>query len=166
MVLEDILAAAPTSLAAHPSASSADSAIILFTSGSTGKPKGVEIRHSSLLNLLLAAKQLLDFQPGDTWLALTTITFDISENELLMPLMTGGCVEIGEEGLTADGIQLAARIAGCKPTHIQATPSTFKALLAASWQGDPALCLVSAGEALSRDLAEQLLPKCQELWNL
>ncbi|MEP7133414.1 MAG: amino acid adenylation domain-containing protein [Chloroflexota bacterium] len=143
-----------------------DSAIILFTSGSTGKPKGVEIRHGALLNTLLATKEYLAFTPQSSMLALTTVSFDISTNELLMPLISGGCVEIGEDGLAADGVQLVERITTSKPSHVQATASTWKMILTAGWLGDKNISLVSTGEALSRDLGEQLLLKCRVLWNL
>lgn len=143
-----------------------DSAIIFFTSGSTGKPKGVEIRHSALVNCLLATKEYLEYTPQSSTLALTTASFDISTNELLMPLISGGCVEVAEDGLAANGIELVERITLRKPTHVQATASTWKAVLTAGWQGDKNISLASSGEALSRDLAEQLLGKCRALWNL
>ena len=143
-----------------------DSAIIFFTSGSTGKPKGVEIRHSALLNCLLATKEYLQFTPQSSMLALTTASFDISTNELLMPLISGGCVDVAEDGLAANGLELVECITLRKPTHVQATASTWKAVLTTGWQGDKNISLGSSGEALSRDLAEQLLGKCRVLWNL
>jgi len=157
--------AAPLAADTAP-ANGADSALILFTSGSTGKPKGVEVRHSSLLNCLLDTCELLEFGPESHMLALTTISFDISTNELFMPLLGGGQVEVGEDGLVADGLQLAERIRAHQPSHVQATPSTWKNLLAADWQGASNLCLLSAGEALGRELAEELLQKSGRLWNL
>jgi non-ribosomal peptide synthetase component F len=99
-------------------------------------------------------------------LALTTVTFDISLNELLMPLISGGCVDLGEDGLASDGIKIVERIEQRKPSHVQATPSTWKAVLTAGWKGNDQICLLSAGEVLSRDLAEQLLKRCRTLWNL
>lgn len=148
------------------SAASEDPAQILFTSGSTGKPKGVEVRHRSLLNVLLDLHRLLEFGPQSSMLALTTTSFDISNNELFMPLLAGGMVEVGEDGLVGDGLQLAERLRVRVPSHLQATPSTFKSLLAAGWQGDSKLYLLSAGEALSRELAENLVDRCRKLWNL
>ena len=148
------------------SAKGSDGAYVIYTSGSTGRPKGVEIRHSALLNCLLATKEYLEFTPQSSMLALTTVSFDISTNELLMPLIAGGCVDLGEDGLVADGIQLAERIGARKPSHVQTTPSTWKAALTAGWSGAENVCLVSSGEALTRDLAEQLLGKCRALWNL
>jgi len=147
-------------------ANSTHSALILFTSGSTGNPKGVDVRHHSLINCLLETRSLLEVGPESYMLALTTTSFDISTNELFMPLMCGALVEVGEDGLVADGLQLAERIAAHQPTHVQATPSSWKNLLAAGWQGDPEICLLTAGESLSRELAEDLLQKCGRLWNL
>ncbi|HEX8991096.1 MAG TPA: amino acid adenylation domain-containing protein, partial [Anaerolineales bacterium] len=147
-------------------ASGSDSAHIIYTSGSTGRPKGVEIRHRALLNVLLATRDYLKFAAGNSMLALTTISFDISATELIMPLMAGGTVDLAEDGLAADGLQLKERIEQRRPSHVQATPSTWKSVLTAGWEGSREICLASAGEALSRDLAEQLLPRCGALWNL
>lgn len=164
--LEDYPRPDPFSVSEIKPAAGSDSAMVLFTSGSTGKPKGVEVRHAALLNSLSALQEYLDFQPSSSMLALTTISFDISSNELLMPLISGGCVVIGEEGLAADGLSLADRIDAVKPSHVQATVSTWKMVLSAGWRGNPAICLVSAGEALDRATAERLLPKCGSLWNM
>jgi myxalamid-type nonribosomal peptide synthetase MxaA len=164
--LEDVGNYSPSPLAAMPPLGAAECAYIMYTSGSTGQPKGVEVRQRALVNCLLAARNALEFKPESSMLALTTISFDISTNELFMPLMSGGCVEIGEDGLLVDGIQLAERITRHRPSHVQATPSTWKTILAAGWAGDEDICLLSAGEALSRELAEELLPRCHALWNL
>lgn len=166
LCLDTVSMDAPPLPADLPSAQSADSAYIMFTSGSTGKPKGVEIRQQALLNVLQAVKNHLELNAQSHMLALTTFSFDISTAELFAPLMAGGLVEIGEDGLAADGIQLAERIASRHPTHIQATPSTWKTVLSAGWKGDKALCLMTAGEALTRELAEELLKKNASLWNL
>lgn len=143
-----------------------DSAYIIYTSGSTGMPKGVEIRHGALVNSLLATRDYVEFTSESSMLALTTISFDISTAEIFMPLMSGGCVDLGEDGLVADGIQLMERIENRRPSHVQATPSTWKAVVSAGWKGNTDICLITAGEALSRDLAEQLLQRGRALWNL
>lgn len=147
-------------------ATGADSAYIIYTSGSTGKPKGVEVRHSALVNALLASKDNIEFGPQHLMLALTTISFDISTVEMFVPLMAGGCVEVGGDGLVADGLQLAEKLAARNITHVQATPSIWKSILTAGWQGNLNLCILTAGEALSRELAEQLLEKAGTVWNL
>ena len=154
------------SAAATPSTPGADdSAYVIYTSGSTGRPKGVEIPHGALLNFLLAMQELTQFSSADSVLAITTPSFDISAFELFLPLISGGVVELAEEGLAADGIALAKRLDSCKPSFLQATPSTWKALLAAGWTGDRSLKAAAAGEAISREVAEQVIPKVAELWN-
>jgi myxalamid-type nonribosomal peptide synthetase MxaA len=153
-------------LPAIPASNGDDSAYVIYTSGSTGQPKGVEIFHRSLLNCLLATRELIGFTESDSLLAITTPSFDISTVELFMPLVAGGVLQLGEDDLQANGIRLAERIDNCKPSYVQATPSTWKMILAAGWQGDQHLRMGVTGEAVSRDLAEQLLSKGQALWNL
>jgi myxalamid-type nonribosomal peptide synthetase MxaA len=149
-----------------PASTGHDSAYIIYTSGSTGQPKGVEIVHHALVNCLLATQKLIGFSASDSLVAITTVSFDISTVELFVPLIAGGILELGEDGLAADGIRLAERLDACKPSYVQATPSTWKAVLAAGWGGSRDLCIGAAGEALSRGLAEQLLARGRALWNL
>jgi amino acid adenylation domain-containing protein/thioester reductase-like protein len=165
LLLDPPASPAAESLADVPVASALDGAYIMYTSGSTGQPTGVEIRHRSLTNVLVATQRLLRFTSADSLLALATASFDISLVELLMPLISGGVVEVGEDGLAGDGIALAARIEASRPSVVQATPSTWKAVLAAGWGGDRDVRIVSTGERLPRALAEQLLPRCQAVWN-
>ncbi|HXD12455.1 MAG TPA: amino acid adenylation domain-containing protein, partial [Anaerolineales bacterium] len=164
LCVEDVDAQISTSELPDP-ATGSDSAYIIYTSGSMGQPKGVQITHSALLNCLLALREYQEFTPASSMLALTTISFDVSANELFMPLIAGGCVDLAEDGLVADGLQIVERIASRKPSHIQLTASTWKSVLTAGWEGDKNICLASCGEAISRELAEQLLKKCRVLWN-
>lgn len=146
-------------------AEAADSAYVIYTSGSTGQPKGVEIGHQALVNILQAVQERIGFEAGDVLLAVTTPTFDISTVELFLPLMAGGVVDVAPDDVIADGARLADLVETRRPDALQATPTTFKSMLAAGWRGNARLCLSSAGEALDRDLAERLLPACRELWN-
>ena len=159
LCIEDVSSQIDPTVKRLAPATSADSAYIMYTSGSTGNPKGVEILHSGLTNVMLAAKEHSNFTANDSMLALTTISFDISTAEIYMPLIAGGSIEIGEDGLVADGFKLIERIESSKPTHMQLTPSGWKMLLAAGWRGDRELCLIACGEAVSRDLGEQMVKK-------
>ena len=49
---------------------------------------------------------------------------------------------------------------------MQGTPAVWRALVEAGWQGSPNLKILCGGEALPRSLANQLLPRCRELWNM
>ncbi|TSC24491.1 MupA/Atu3671 family FMN-dependent luciferase-like monooxygenase [Corallococcus sp. Z5C101001] len=69
-------------------------AYVIYTSGSTGRPKGVMIEHRQALNFFTAMDQQLGGEPRGTWLAVTTLSFDISILELLWPLTRGDRVVI------------------------------------------------------------------------
>ncbi|MEI6666776.1 MAG: amino acid adenylation domain-containing protein [Acidobacteriota bacterium] len=167
VVCVDDLAHAPTRPGVGVAAAAPDSgAYLIYTSGSTGQPKGVVVGHRGLLNCVLSTQALIGFASGDALLALTTVSFDISLVELLMPLVSGGVVDIVPDGMVGDGVALAGMMASHRPKYVQATPSTWKSVLAGGWQGDNTVCVGAAGEALSRELAEQLLQRSAGLWNL
>ncbi len=64
-------------------------AYVIFTSGSTGRPKGVMVTHRNVVNFFNGMDAQLDCRPGDKFIALTSISFDISILELLWPLTHG-----------------------------------------------------------------------------
>src|SRR5262249_52255707 len=51
-------------------------------------------------------------------------------------------------------------------TAMQATPATWRMLLDAGWRGDPDIKALCGGEALSRELANDLMGRVRNLWNL
>jgi len=66
----------------------ADLAYVIYTSGSTGKPKGVMVEHRNVVNFFAGMDQRLERDPG-AWLAVTSISFDISVLELFWTLNRG-----------------------------------------------------------------------------
>ena len=106
------------------------------------------------------------FSSDDTLLAVTTLSFDIAGLELYLPLLCGGRVAIAGSAEAQDPRRLMERIRQSACTVLQATPATFRALLDAGWQPSPKLKLLCGGEALLPDLAEALLARCGELWNM
>ncbi|MEV0456688.1 amino acid adenylation domain-containing protein [Catellatospora methionotrophica] len=142
----------------------ADAAYVMYTSGSTGTPKGVVVPPAALANLLLAMADVVGSTPADRWLALTSLSFDISGLELLLPLVTGGRVVIASETGAADGRAVADLIRAEAVTHVQATPSGWRALLEADLP--PGLTALCGGEALPLDLARQLRPRVARLVNV
>jgi amino acid adenylation domain-containing protein len=141
-------------------------AYVLYTSGSTGKPKGVEVTHRALVNFLCSMARAPGLAARDGLLALTTLSFDIAGLELWLPLLVGGRVVLGGREEAADGALLAAALARSGATALQATPSTWRILLASGWEGNPSLKALVGGEALPPDLAAQLAEACGEAWNL
>jgi amino acid adenylation domain-containing protein len=141
-------------------------AYVIYTSGSTGKPKGVQIQHRSAVNLLNAVAQEPGLTAEDTLLSVTSLSFDIAVSEIFLPLSVGGKLVLVSREVAADGTQLLKALTTSRATFMQPTPVTWRLLLAAGWQGSPQLKMISTGEALPRDLANQLLPKGACLWNL
>ncbi|HEY4354352.1 MAG TPA: amino acid adenylation domain-containing protein [Acidobacteriaceae bacterium] len=144
-----------------------ETAYVIHTSGTTGKPKAVEIAHRSLVNLLLSVQREIGFGPDDVLLAVTTVSFDIAALELFLPLISGGTVLMASRDEVKDPYLLAARIedAGC--TVMQATPSTWRALLQTGWKGSSRpLRVLCGGEPLPRALADRLLATGVALWNM
>ena len=152
--------------AAPPPPDEKNLAYVLYTSGSTGKPKGVAIPHSSIVNFVLSMWKQPGFSGDDTLLAVTTPSFDIAGLELYVPLTTGGKVVIASNEDTHDPARLQERIQESRCTVMQATPATWRALIHSGWKGSSGLKILCGGEALPRDLADDLLVRCGELWNM
>ncbi len=141
-------------------------AYVIYTSGSTGQPKGVQILHGALANFLSAMQLTLGLSQEDILLSVTTISFDIAALELYLPLIVGARLVVVSREVAADGLQLSQQLASSGATLMQATPATWQLLLATGWQGNGQLKILCGGEALNRKLANELLERGSELWNL
>ncbi|HEY4089084.1 MAG TPA: non-ribosomal peptide synthetase [Bryobacteraceae bacterium] len=144
---------------------SASAVYLLYTSGSTGKPKGVQISHRSLVNLLCSIRSEPGIHEDDILLAVTTLSFDIAEAELLLPLIAGARVHIATSEESADPRKLLRVVESSGATILQATPGRWRMLLDAGWEGNPLIKLFCTGEPLRHSLAADLVTK-GELWNL
>jgi natural product biosynthesis luciferase-like monooxygenase protein len=71
------------------SAAGSDLAYLIYTSGSTGTPKGVMVTHANVANFFAGMDQRIPHQPGNAWLAVTSLSFDISVLELFWTLTRG-----------------------------------------------------------------------------
>ena len=141
-------------------------AYIIFTSGSTGQPKGVAVEHRSVANLLASFRRALPLGAGDRFAAVTTLSFDISVLELLLPLVCGADLVIATSDEAREADRLRALIEQAVVTAMQATPQTWRMLVSAG-RVPPGLRLrLCGGEALPRELADQLAGPGAALWNL
>ncbi len=165
--VDQILADSVGSISFLASRTPRDLAYVIYTSGSTGKPKGVQVPHSALVNFLTTMQTR---EPGitaeDRLLAVTTLSFDIAELELWLPLITGATTIIADRATVVDGAALVRTLRDAKITFLQATPSTWRVLLSTGWEGDRQLTALCGGEALPLDLAAELLPRVKVLWNV
>ena len=147
-------------------------AYVIYTSGSTGTPKGVMLTHRNVANFFAGMDRVLGTEPG-VWLAVTSISFDISVLELLWTLARGFkvIIQADEERISSTVAQkggertegqwrpVPEQILRHGVTHMQCTPSLAGALVLApeSLEAMRRLSkLLLGGEALPATLAQQL----------
>ncbi|TDK52116.1 MupA/Atu3671 family FMN-dependent luciferase-like monooxygenase, partial [Antarcticimicrobium luteum] len=70
-------------------AGGADLAYLIYTSGSTGTPKGVMVEHRNVANFFTGMDARIGVPGNGTWLAVTSLGFDISVLELFWTLARG-----------------------------------------------------------------------------
>jgi amino acid adenylation domain-containing protein len=143
-----------------------DLAYLIYTSGSTGKPKAVQVEHGTASAFLTAFAAEPGIRADDVVLGVTTISFDISVLEIFLPLLNGARVVIVPREQAVDAGALAAVVEREGVTLMQATPSTWRLLLNGGWSGRPGLRILTGAEALTRDLAAELLARADEVWNV
>jgi nonribosomal peptide synthetase DhbF len=143
-----------------------DLAYVIYTSGTTGEPKGVEVTHGALANVVTDMARRLSFSENGSWLAVTTVSFDIAALELLLPLSYGGKVILASEEQARIGRVLAGIIQRRRPTIMQATPITWRILIESGWTGSSDMAILCGGDRLDRDLADKLLARSASAWNM
>ncbi|MFD7665829.1 amino acid adenylation domain-containing protein [Streptomyces sp. NPDC059788] len=115
-------------------------AYVIYTSGSTGRPKGVVVEHRSLAAYLQRAREVYPAAAGASLLH-SPVAFDLTVTALYTPLVSGGCVHLGE--LTAETVRGTGR-----PSFMKVTPSHLEILDALPDEASPADMLIIGGEAL------------------
>ena len=138
-------------------------AYVIYTSGSTGVPKGVAITHSCCLNLVLWSASCFSNDQLRFMLASTSICFDLSVFELLLPLSLGSTVV-----LTQDALALASDPAASEVSFINTVPSAIAELLRLGAVPKSASTVALAGEPLPRHLVDSLYASgyVEQVWNL
>ncbi|GAA2919188.1 amino acid adenylation domain-containing protein [Kitasatospora cinereorecta] len=105
-------------------------AYVIFTSGSTGRPKGAMIRHEAISERLLwQAEEILGFGPDDASLFKAPLSFDISINEIFLPLVCGGRLVVLRPGGERDPHHLLSVIAEQRVTFTYLVSSMLDVLL-------------------------------------
>lgn len=162
----DAIAAMPLAPMPGAAGDAEDLAYVIFTSGSTGPPKGVQVPHRALANFLHAMRRRPGLGEDDRLYAVTTLSFDIAGLELYLPLTVGARTIICPRQVAVNGAALMADLARCGANTMQATPTTWQMLIDSGWTGGVDFRALCGGEALPRALAQDLLPRVGELWNM
>ncbi|WP_306147973.1 MULTISPECIES: MupA/Atu3671 family FMN-dependent luciferase-like monooxygenase [unclassified Roseibium] len=89
--IEDVLARVASAEQPQSSVQSDNLAYVIYTSGSTGRPKGVMVEHRNVVNFFAGMDNRIEIDPQEqpAWLAVTSLSFDISVLELFWTLTRG-----------------------------------------------------------------------------
>ncbi|MDB5156759.1 MAG: hypothetical protein JWR50_1466 [Mucilaginibacter sp.] len=139
---------------------------IIYTSGSTGHPKGVGVSHKGVINLLQYRQHTPGIDANDNVLGLTTMSFDIAQEELYLPLISGALLTIVDKEITRDGSALLEIVKNQQITLMQATPYIWQMMLESGWDTPLPIKAFCGGEAMTNELAGKLLGRCREVWNM
>lgn len=105
-------------------------AYVIFTSGSTGRPKGAMIRHEAISERLLwQIHEILGFGHDDASLFKAPLSFDISINEIFLPLVSGGRLVVLRPGGERDPHHLLSVIDEQRVTFTYLVSSMLDVLL-------------------------------------
>jgi amino acid adenylation domain-containing protein len=163
----DVVEATFTTAGAPPRAAMPEQvAYAIYTSGSTGKPKGVAISRAAFENFAAGITMRVGLRPEHRLLAVTSLSFDIAGLELLVPLTLGARIVIADEDTVFDGKAMAALIERREIDAMQATPATWRTLLASGWRPGRDFLALCGGEAMPPAMASALLDAGVDLFNL
>lgn len=149
-------------------------AYVLFTSGSTGVPKGVAVTHANVVHYARAVSRVLAEvprgHPGDGlgefshWHIgmASTIAADLGNTSLYTALLSGGTLHLLPIAVTTEPERFREYVAQHQLDMLKITPNHLRALIAGRTGSElstllPRRWLVCGGEALSFDLADELL---------
>lgn len=98
-----------------PDINSSNLSYVIYTSGSTGNPKGVMVEHRNVVNFFLGMDERIAHSSSEkespgTWLAVTSLSFDISVLELFWTLTRGFKVVVYNEDRGAEKTVAAKKI--------------------------------------------------------
>ncbi|MCB1033744.1 MAG: AMP-binding protein, partial [Acidobacteria bacterium] len=121
---------------------------VIYTSGSTGRPKGVAMGRGAIANLIAWQTAEAAFRPGKKTLQLSSLSFDVSVQEIFETWASGGELVVVDEDTRRDARALLAFLGehGIERMH---QPFVGLQALAAAWADGGA-----AEESLPRSLAE------------
>jgi amino acid adenylation domain-containing protein len=149
-------------------------AYIIYTSGSTGQPKGVMVEHRQVVNFFSGVNEKLQYDEDGCWLALASISFDISIQELLWPLTRGFKVLIQENNLNElmndNNFSLPRQIINHHATHLICAYSMIR-LLSSNNESLNAIRglkkVLLGGEPLNKSVIESIFNNSQaEIFNV
>ncbi|MCP5022097.1 MAG: non-ribosomal peptide synthetase [bacterium] len=136
----------------------------IFTSGTSGSPKGVLVGHGTLCNYLAWAQGFYGVGADSRFPLFASIAFDSTLTSMLLPLVSGGSIELLSEITThalLRGIFESASI-----THVKLAPAHLCLALDSNPISNHAKTLVLGGEQLGLELAQKAHGQLGPGWRL
>lgn len=135
-------------------------AYVIYTSGSTGAPKGVLVEHRNVMNFFTGMDASFGRRPG-VWLAVASISFDVSVLELWWSLTRGYHVVLWPGVKDERGASVPDLLRTHRVTHLACVPSFLRMLLPLPGAVEALAALrvlVVGGESLPPSLVRDLGP--------
>jgi fengycin family lipopeptide synthetase D len=133
-----------------------DLAYVMYTSGTTGNPKGVMIEHRNLVNQILGLVSDLQIEKEFHHLLLAKMTFDVSVQQIFLPILSGGTLYIPDKELAGESEKLWTFIEKNKIDILGAVPAHLKVLISSPISNHRLRYILVAGEVFTKKLYDEL----------
>ncbi|WP_343781271.1 amino acid adenylation domain-containing protein, partial [Virgibacillus salarius] len=140
-------------------------AYVMYTSGSTGKPKGVQITQRSIVNLCMWFGKQYGLYQNKNVLQNTSISFDVSVEEIFPTLLYGGTLFITTEKESLSREHFRDFIRRNKINIVQLVPTMMREFIAGGEKLESIQVLISGGEALPQALQAEIMDIGYNLYN-
>ena len=145
-------------------------AYVFFTSGSTGEPKAILGSLNGLFDFIKWQGSEFDICPKDRVSFLTTVGFDVSLRDILLPLCHGATLVIPKDGEINNPQTTLSWLTTKAITRVHAVPSIVKMWVRSNFTGELTLRnLFLAGEKLTSSTILEIsdaFPNIDEIVNL
>lgn len=137
-------------------------AYAIYTSGSTGKPKAVGITHGNICQYLRSANEIYGVTADDVMFQGASVAFDLSLEEIFLPLMMGAALWVATRQTLAATDRLSEILTEAQITVLDTVPT----LLTLLSHDVPSLrVIILGGEVCPPSLAERWSRPNRRLFN-